>query len=69
MTTRREDDRDSMLPVSGSRREPDDNDPPPGRHGGYRRQTVMEAALKAFIRSVGSSLGRILARSLTGRRR
>jgi hypothetical protein len=66
MTSRR-DDRDSMPPASGSRRAPDDDDPP--RRGGYQRQSVMEAAIKSFIRSIGSSLGRILVRTITGGRR
>jgi hypothetical protein len=36
---------------------------------GYQRMSVGEAVLKSFIRSVASSLGRIIARALTGRGR
>jgi hypothetical protein len=39
------------------------------RRGGYQRQSVFEAMAKSFIRSIASSLGRILARAITGRRR
>jgi hypothetical protein len=67
MTDRR-DDRDSMRPASGARRGPEYDDPPP-RRGGYQRQSVAEAAAKSFIRSIASSIGRILVRSLTGGRR
>jgi hypothetical protein len=67
MTSRR-DDRDLMRPEPGTRQDPTYDDPPP-RRSGYQRQTVIEAAIKSFIRSIGSSLGRILMRSLTGRGR
>jgi|GEM_PF-2115855 hypothetical protein len=39
------------------------------RRSGYQRQSVGEAIAKSFIRSVASSLGRILARAITGRMR
>lgn len=41
-------------------------DEPPHR-GGYQRQGLGEAAAKSFIRSIASSIGRILVRSITGR--
>jgi len=41
----------------------------PRRRGGYQRQSVGEAIAKSFIRSVASSLGRVLARAITGRMR
>ncbi|HEU0158000.1 MAG TPA: hypothetical protein VFR00_01745 [Hyphomicrobiaceae bacterium] len=42
---------------------------PGRRRSGYQRQSVGEAIAKSFIRSVASSLGRILARAITGRMR
>ena len=39
------------------------------RRGGYQRQGIGEAAAKSFIRSIASSLGRILVRTITGRLR
>ncbi|MEM7303340.1 MAG: helicase HerA-like C-terminal domain-containing protein [Pseudomonadota bacterium] len=36
------------------------------RRGGYRRQTVAEAAIKSITRSVASSLGRALVRGILG---
>jgi Bacterial protein of unknown function (DUF853) len=41
----------------------------PRRRSGYQRQSVGEAIAKSFIRSIASSLGRILARAITGRGR
>jgi hypothetical protein len=41
----------------------------PRRRGGYQRQSVGEAIAKSFLRSIASSLGRILARAITGRMR
>jgi hypothetical protein len=41
----------------------------PQRRSGYQRQSVAEAIAKSFIRSIASSLGRILVRAITGRRR
>lgn len=38
------------------------------RKGGYQRQSMGEAIAKSFIRSIASSLGRILVRMITGRR-
>jgi hypothetical protein len=42
---------------------------PSRRRGGYQRQSVGEAIAKSFLRSIASSLGRILARAITGRMR
>jgi hypothetical protein len=41
----------------------------PQRRGGYQRQSVGEAIAKSFLRSIASSLGRILARAITSRMR
>jgi hypothetical protein len=41
----------------------------PRRRGGYQRQSVGEAIAKSFLRSIASSLGRVLARAITGRMR
>jgi hypothetical protein len=41
----------------------------PRRRNGYRRQGMGEAIAKSFIRSVAASLGRVLARAITGRMR
>ena len=46
-----------------------DYDPPPPPRRGYQRQSLGEAMAKSFIRSVASSLGRILVRTITGGRR
>lgn len=43
--------------------------PPTQRRGGYQRQGIVEAAGKAFIRSIASSIGRVLVRMITGRGR
>jgi hypothetical protein len=51
------------------RQEPDYDDQPPRRRGGYQRQGIGEAMAKSFIRSIASSLGRILVRTITGRMR
>jgi uncharacterized protein len=67
MTSRREDD-DPKMPLAGPRDQQAYNDPPP-RRGGYQRQSIGEAAAKSFIRSIASSIGRILVRSITGRMR
>ena len=64
MTSRREDD-DAKMPLSGRPQHAYD-DPQP-RRGGYQRQGIAEAAAKSFIRSIASSIGRILVRSITGR--
>jgi hypothetical protein len=66
MTDRR-DDRHSNRPTPDQREQPAYDDPP--RRGGYQRQTIAEAAAKSFIRSIASSIGRILVRSITGRGR
>ena len=62
----RNDGRDRPPP---RRQEPDYDDPPPRRRGGYQRQGIGEAVAKSFIRSIASSLGRILVRTITGRLR
>jgi len=69
MTDRR-DDRGSNRPAPGQRQPapgPAYDEPP--RRGGYQRQSIAEAAAKSFIRSIASSIGRILVRSITGRMR
>lgn len=43
--------------------------PPRRRSGGYQRQGIGEAVAKSFIRSIASSLGRILVKTITGRMR
>jgi hypothetical protein len=63
----RNDGRDRSPP---RRQEQDYDEPPPRRRsGGYQRQGIGEAVAKSFIRSIASSLGRILAKALTGRMR
>ncbi len=63
----RNDGRDRAPP---RRQEQDYDEPPPRRRsGGYQRQGIGEAVAKSFIRSIASSLGRILARTITGRMR
>ena len=62
----RNDGRDRPPP---RRQEPDYDDPPPRRRGGYQRQGIGEAVAKSFIRSIASSLGRILMKTITGRMR
>jgi hypothetical protein len=62
----RNDSRDRPTP---RRPEPEYDDPAPRRRGGYQRQSLGEAATKSFIRSIASSLGRILVRTITGRLR
>jgi hypothetical protein len=66
MTDRR-DDRSSNRPTPGQRPQQAYDDPP--RRGGNQRQGIAEAAAKSFIRSIASSIGRILVRSITGRMR
>jgi hypothetical protein len=48
---------------------PPAHEPPPRRRGGYQRESVGEAMTKSFIRSIASSLGRVIVRMLTGRSR
>ncbi|HEX5959491.1 MAG TPA: hypothetical protein VFY92_12655 [Hyphomicrobiaceae bacterium] len=43
--------------------------PTPRRSGGRQRQSILEAILKSFIRSLASSLGRIIVKTLTRRGR
>jgi hypothetical protein len=50
-------------------REPNYDPPPRQRRSGYQRQSIGEAVAKSFIRSIASSIGRILARTITGRMR
>jgi hypothetical protein len=49
----------------------DYDEPAPRRRsgGGYQRQGIGEAVAKSFIRSIASSLGRILVKTITGRTR
>ncbi len=49
--------------------EPDAYQPQPRRTGGSQRMGLGETVIKAFIRSIGSSIGRILVRTITGRMR
>ena len=65
MTNRPQSNRTPRLP----REEPEEYAPEPRRRGGYQRQSIGEAAAKSFIRSIASSIGRILVRSITGRMR
>jgi len=44
-------------------------EPPPRRRGGYQRESISEAMAKSFIRSLASSLGRVIVRMITGRSR
>jgi hypothetical protein len=44
-------------------------DPPPQRRGRYQREGLGEAMAKSFLRSVASSLGRIIVRAVLGRGR
>ena len=62
--TNRPQDRNTRMPAE----EPQDYQPQP-RRGGYQRQGLGETVAKSFIRSIASSLGRILVRSITGRMR
>jgi uncharacterized protein len=40
----------------------------PGGSGGYQRQTIAEAAIKSFVRSIAGSIGRAIMRAIVGRR-
>jgi hypothetical protein len=61
---------DGRDPSPPRRQQQDYDEPPPRRRsGGYQRQGIGEAVAKSFIRSIASSLGRILAKTLTGRMR
>jgi hypothetical protein len=53
------------------RQQQDYDEPAPRRRssGGYQRQGIGEAVAKSFIRSIASSLGRILMKTITGRMR
>ena len=54
------------------RQQQDYDEPAPRRRsggGGYQRQGIGEAVAKSFIRSIASSLGRIIAKTITGRMR
>ena len=48
---------------------PPSYEPPPRRRGGYQRESIGEAMAKSFIRSLASSLGRVIVRMITGRSR
>ena len=54
-------------PPRPPREEPEEYAPEPRRRSGYQRQSVGEAMAKSFIRSIASSIGRILVRTITGR--
>ena len=72
MTSNRpdDDDRDRMMPATGQgQRQRPTYDAPPPRRGGYQRQGLGETMIKALIRSIASSLGRIIVRTITGGRR
>jgi len=62
--------RDQNEPIAAAQ-EPTEpvNRAQPRRRDGYQRQSVGEAIAKSFLRSIASSLGRILARAITGRMR
>ena len=57
---------DEMMPVAGQQRRSQDA---PRKRAGYQRQSIGEAVAKSFIRSIASSLGRIIVRAITGRMR
>ncbi len=61
MTTRPQDP-DQIMPVAGQPR-------PQQRRGTYQRQSLGETVMKSLIRSIASSLGRIIVRAITGRLR
>ena len=62
--------RDENEPIAGPQEQTERPDRPQSRRrGGYQRQSVGEAMAKSFIRSVATSLGRILARAISGRLR
>ena len=44
-------------------------DPPPRPRRGYQREGLGEAMIKSFIRAIGASLGRVITRTILGRRR
>ena len=49
--------------------EPESYQPQPRRKGGSQRMGLGETVIKSFIRSIASSIGRILVRTITGGRR
>ena len=65
MTNRPQSSRPSRPPQN----EPEEYAPEPRRRSGYQRESIGEAAAKSFIRSIASSIGRILVRTITGRMR
>jgi hypothetical protein len=62
------DDNEAMMPLAGQPGGAPDSRRP-RRRGGYQRQGIGEAVAKSLIRSIASSLGRILVRTITGRMR
>jgi Bacterial protein of unknown function (DUF853) len=75
MTTRPE-DRGPRMPsgpeeVRSAYGEPQSayGEPQRRRRSGRQRESLGEAAIKSFIRSVGASLGRAIMRAILGRRR
>jgi hypothetical protein len=66
MTTRPE-DRGPRMP-SGTEEIQTAYSEPQRRSGGRPRQSIGEAAIKSFIRSIAGSLGRAIMRAIVGRR-
>lgn len=61
---------DEKEPIAGPQEQTERPDRPQSRRRGrYQRQSVGEAMAKSFIRSIASSLGRVLARAISGRMR
>ena len=62
--------RDKNQPIAGPQQQTETTyRAQPRQRAGYQRQSVGEAIAKSFLRSIASSLGRILARAITGRLR
>ena len=57
--------RNTRTPTQG----PESYQPQPRRKGGGQRMGLGETVIKSFIRSIASSIGRILVRTITGGRR
>jgi len=55
--------------LAAPREQPGNTHYPQQRRRGYQRQSIGEAIAKSFIRSIASSLGRMLARAISGRTR
>ena len=61
--------RDEDAPIAGPQEQTETAYGAQPRRRAYQRQSVGEAIAKSLIRSIASSLGRILARAITGRMR